>query len=195
LSFDWSAIAQFLADADAHPVVVIDATGIVRLCNRRMLRLRGVAGRDVIGRAWQPLFDRPARDAVGRALRQVRRGRSRRTGIALRSATGERVIGDLVLHPVGHAAVGILTAEPDGKPDDLRRMLDRRMTSLGDRHHLSVREREVLAHLVRGRTVEEIGAALGITPRTAKFHQANVLAKLGIASRVEITRLMLEPDR
>lgn len=67
------------------------------------------------------------------------------------------------------------------------------LSSLANRHALSEREREVLDHLVRGRTVEDIGSALGITPRTAKFHQANVLAKLGIDSRVELVKLLIDP--
>jgi DNA-binding CsgD family transcriptional regulator len=67
------------------------------------------------------------------------------------------------------------------------------LSSLANRHALSEREREVLDHLVRGRTVEDIGEALGITPRTAKFHQANVLAKLGIDSRVELVKLLIDP--
>lgn len=195
MTFNWSAIAQFLADADDQPVFVIDGTGVVRLCNRAMQRLLGRSCRDAVGHVWQRMFEPPARDGVGRALRRVRRGMSRRSKIPLRSAAGERLIADLVLHPVGQVAVGMLTLESKGGTDDLRRMLHERLNALGDRHVLSAREREVLEHLVRGRTGEQIGEALGITPRTAKFHQANVLDKLGIDSRVELTRLMLEPDR
>lgn len=195
MSFNWSAIAQFLADADEQPVFVIDGTGMVRLCNQALQRLLGKSRREVIGQAWQRLFEPPARDGVGRALRGVRRGTPRRSRLPIRGAAGDRVVADLVLHPVGNIAIGMLTVEAKGAPDDLRRMLHERLAVLGDRHVLSGREREVLEHLVRGRTVEEIGDALGITPRTAKFHQANVLAKLGISSRVELTRLMLEPDR
>jgi PAS domain S-box-containing protein len=195
LNLNWSAIAHFLADADDQPMFVVDSTGVVRLCNRALQRLLGKARREAVGQAWQRLFDAPGRDGVGRALRRVRRGMPQRGRIPLRRAGGDRVHANLVVHPVGNVAVGMLTVEAKGAPDDLRRLLHDRMRALADRHVLSEREREVLEHLVRGRSVDQIGEALGITPRTAKFHQANVLAKLGIDSRVELTRLMLEPDR
>jgi PAS domain S-box-containing protein len=195
LTFNWSAIAHFLADADDQPIFVIDGTGVVRLCNRALQSLLGKSRREAVGHAWQRLFEAPGREGVGRALKRVRRGQSQRSRIPIRAAAGDRVIADLVLHPVGNIAVGMLTLESKARSDDLRRMLQERLRSLADRHVLSVREREVLGHLVRGRSAEQIGSELGITPRTAKFHQANVLAKLGIDSRVELTRLMLEPDR
>lgn len=56
---------------------------------------------------------------------------------------------------------------------------------------LSPREREVLDLLLLGRTAEDVGIALNITHRTAKFHQANVLAKLGAASRHDLLRILL----
>jgi DNA-binding CsgD family transcriptional regulator len=192
LSLNWSAIAHFLADTDGKPLFVIDTAGIVRLCNRALLRLLGRSRRDTVGHAWQRLFDSPARGEIARALRLVRRGSSPRSALVLRRPAAEPVTADLVLHPVGTVAVGMLTVADDAGSGDLRRMLHDRLTVLSDRHDLSAREREVLGHLVRGRTAEEIGAILGITPRTAKFHQANILAKLGIASRVELTRLMLD---
>jgi DNA-binding CsgD family transcriptional regulator len=50
---------------------------------------------------------------------------------------------------------------------------------------LNPRELEVLAQLVRGRRNRQIAATLGISENTVKFHVANVLAKLGAASRGE----------
>ena len=50
---------------------------------------------------------------------------------------------------------------------------------------LSERERQVLTLLLRGRGVEDIATMLEIAPRTVKFHQANVLQKLGADSRLE----------
>jgi DNA-binding CsgD family transcriptional regulator len=50
---------------------------------------------------------------------------------------------------------------------------------------LNPREVEVLGQLVRGRRNRQIAATLGISENTVKFHVANVLAKLGAASRGE----------
>jgi len=192
---NWSSIAIFLADADEQPVFVIDGGGVVRLCNRALERLVGRPRREIVGHAWQRLVDTTGRDKVGRAVRMVRQGTPRRCEIALRSAEDEQLAADLVLHPVGEDAVGFVVHDGLRHKDDLGRLLRARVEALSDRHLLSGREREVLDHLIRGASIEDIGSALGITPRTAKFHQANVLAKLGIASRVELTRIIVEPDR
>jgi DNA-binding NarL/FixJ family response regulator len=54
---------------------------------------------------------------------------------------------------------------------------------------LTAREREVLALMARGLPNKQIAARLDISPHTAKFHVASVLAKLGAASRTEAVTL------
>lgn len=54
---------------------------------------------------------------------------------------------------------------------------------------LSAREREVMALLVTGMQNLEIGARLGISPRTVEIHKARVLAKLGARNVAELVRL------
>lgn len=50
---------------------------------------------------------------------------------------------------------------------------------------ITPREREVLGLLVRGLTNRQIAAELSITEKTAEGHVSNILAKLGVASRVQ----------
>jgi DNA-binding CsgD family transcriptional regulator len=64
-----------------------------------------------------------------------------------------------------------------------------RITALAESAGLSQREREVLQLLVLGRSAREMGQALGISERTIKFHQTNLLEKLGAESRLDIFRL------
>lgn len=54
-----------------------------------------------------------------------------------------------------------------------------------DRLGLSDRELEVLALIAEGRTNRQIADALFITEKTAGHHVSNILAKLGLGSRVE----------
>ncbi|MFF4382765.1 LuxR C-terminal-related transcriptional regulator [Kitasatospora sp. NPDC001547] len=54
---------------------------------------------------------------------------------------------------------------------------------------LHPREREVLDQLARGRRNRDIAAALHISESTVKFHVANILAKLDVASRGEAAAL------
>jgi DNA-binding NarL/FixJ family response regulator len=50
---------------------------------------------------------------------------------------------------------------------------------------LSSRELEVLRLIARGMENAEIARELGISPRTAKNHVSNILAKLGLPSRIQ----------
>jgi predicted ATPase/DNA-binding CsgD family transcriptional regulator len=53
-------------------------------------------------------------------------------------------------------------------------------------HGLTSREREVVALIAAGKSNREIGAELYISPATAARHVANILAKLGYASRSQV---------
>lgn len=55
----------------------------------------------------------------------------------------------------------------------------------GNGHGLTAREREVLGHLVAGRSYAEIAAALVISEKTVSVHVSNLLRKTGTSSRVE----------
>ena len=53
---------------------------------------------------------------------------------------------------------------------------------------LTPREREVVKLVAEAHTTEQIAALLQISPRTVERHRENVLAKLGMRDRVELTR-------
>lgn len=57
---------------------------------------------------------------------------------------------------------------------------------------LSPREKEVLSLIVQGYTNRQIGELLNISVRTVEGHRANLLAKLGLHSRVELVRYARE---
>ena len=73
----------------------------------------------------------------------------------------------------------------------LEAMLRTRRDQLAEDANLTEREVEVLDLLLLGRTLADIGTVLGISPRTAKFHQANLLEKLGADSRMDLLRLFV----
>lgn len=53
---------------------------------------------------------------------------------------------------------------------------------------LTPRERDVVKLVAEGHTTDEIADTLIISPRTVERHRENVLAKLGLRNRVELTR-------
>jgi PAS domain S-box-containing protein len=65
-----------------------------------------------------------------------------------------------------------------------------KIANLAENAGLSDRERDVLKYLLLGRSIADIASLLQITPRTVKFHQANVLEKLGADSRADLIRLV-----
>lgn len=72
----------------------------------------------------------------------------------------------------------------------LNDLIAARVEDVAERHSLSARERQVLRALISGQSGDDIAEEFGISPRTVKFHQANVLAKLGADSRVDLLRLV-----
>jgi FixJ family two-component response regulator len=60
---------------------------------------------------------------------------------------------------------------------------------------LTEREREVLEHAVKGLHAKEIGAALGISPRTVEVHKTRIMEKLGARNVAELVRLVLGTGR
>jgi DNA-binding NarL/FixJ family response regulator len=69
----------------------------------------------------------------------------------------------------------------------IRSHLERRRDEPGH-DPLSPREREVVKLIAEGHSGREIADVLGISPRTVERHRANLLGKLGLQDRVEVTR-------
>ncbi len=82
--------------------------------------------------------------------------------------------GEPFLYPKGVAALirEYLDREPDGGRDD----------------PLSPRESEVVKLVAEGFTSREIAVTLSISEKTVERHRANILDKLGLRDRVELTR-------
>jgi DNA-binding CsgD family transcriptional regulator len=92
-------------------------------------------------------------------------------------------------HPVDDDTLRVTVRCLDARllPD----LVDAKIGRVADASGLSERERQVLRLLLRGRGVEDIATMLEIAPRTVKFHQANVLQKLGADSRQDLLRVVL----
>lgn len=57
---------------------------------------------------------------------------------------------------------------------------------------LSIREREVIAGVVAGKSSKAIGAELGIATRTVEAHRARIMAKLQVQSTAGLVRLVVQ---
>jgi DNA-binding CsgD family transcriptional regulator len=167
-------------------VALTDGSGRVHHCNRA-LQAR--------------LASEPARAAVEAALAEVGRsvGRQRRARSKLWDPRGPapmtmRITTDAGEYVLSGTLTGIqgsrgrelvlVSVDPPGPrlpaPPELQRD-----------HRLSRREAEIAHAIVSGRTTPQIADALGISLHTARRHSERVFAKLGVHSRVELTRRLL----
>lgn len=91
--------------------------------------------------------------------------------------------GDALLSPAVTARV-VAQAVDAGRRDDAL------VAAVADR--LTDRERQVLAHVGRGLTNDEIGAALFMSPATARTHVGRILAKLRVRDRAGLVVVAYE---
>ena len=55
-------------------------------------------------------------------------------------------------------------------------------------HSLTAREREVMAHVVKGMLNKQVADALGTTEKTIKVHRGHVMQKMGMTSFADLVR-------
>jgi DNA-binding NarL/FixJ family response regulator len=79
-----------------------------------------------------------------------------------------------------------MRGEPFLSPPTIRTLM---RAHLHDRESpLTAREREVVKLIAEAHTSDQIADLLHISPRTVERHRENILAKLGMRDRVEVTR-------
>ena len=134
---------------------------------------------------WLALSVSDAAEDVIAVIRAGARGYVTKTisGPDLRDAVRRVAEGDVVFSPRlagfvldAFAAAGPVVAEPEELATDPGLDL------------LSAREREVMQLLARGYTYREIGGRLFISVKTVESHASNVLRKLQLSNRNELTR-------
>jgi DNA-binding NarL/FixJ family response regulator len=123
-------------------------------------------------------------------------------------AASRRVGPDVAVEAIGAGACGVIALD-DGPsiadalrralagelilPDDgLSALVDHLASGAGHGHvvgSLTTRERDILRTFAAGASTAEVAEAFGISPLTVQSHVKNILAKLGVHSRVEAVRL------
>ena len=79
--------------------------------------------------------------------------------------------------------------------DRARRQQDRDLSALRERFgSLSEREREAMAHVIKGRLNKQIAASLGITEATVKAHRGQVMRKMMASSLPELALMAAKLD-
>lgn len=155
--------------------------GAIRQADPRIRSLRGCVGR----RCYEVLFDRGLPCACCPIPRPIPSGSSAGMQVMFEAAS---------YHVVRYQTGGGRSATITHRRLDeelVRRLVGAHLQALADRANLSTRERSVYELLALGRSLDEIAMILGITQRTVRFHQSNLLAKIGADSRLDLLRLLL----
>lgn len=82
-----------------------------------------------------------------------------------------------------------LSFEKGTRREHYREVVRERVEEIVETFRLSPREREVFQLLLYGYMTDEIAGKLGVSQRTVKFHQTNLLDKLDADSRLDLFRL------
>lgn len=96
---------------------------------------------------------------------------------------------DFLVKPVeADVLVAVVRKALEHHTDERQRTLERE-TCAAKVRRLSVREREVLEHVIRGRLNKQIAADLDIAEQTVKQHRGRVMEKMGVRSVAELVRV------
>jgi NarL family two-component system response regulator LiaR len=114
---------------------------------------------------------------------------------AVRAGAIGYLLKNISAHDLAAAIRAAHAGQPALAPEALNAVM-RLATSPADRQEpveeLTAREHEILALMARGQTNTQIGAQLGISRATVKFHVSSILGKLGAASRTEAVALAIQ---
>jgi DNA-binding NarL/FixJ family response regulator len=112
---------------------------------------------------------------------------------ALRAGASGYVLKSAAGHDLIAACRAALRGEPFLYPPAVRAIIREHLDAAGagedsDAEVLIPRERQVVKLVAEAYTTEQIAGLLLISPRTVERHRENILAKLGMRDRVELTR-------
>jgi DNA-binding CsgD family transcriptional regulator len=188
---NWSSVSSLLADLVERPVIVLDDAGAVCVLNLAAERLLDRVRAETIGQDFALLVSVERRDDFRALHAAALDGAPRRGEIAVITGRGERIDVSLELtRTAEHAGIVCHVGVPVER-DTIAILIRARIAAIATSAGLSLREREVLDELLGGGSLDEIARALRISARTVRFHQANVLGKLGLISRLELFRLFV----
>jgi PAS domain S-box-containing protein len=163
-------------EAISVPSYVLDPTGVIRWLNPAAERLVG----NVRGRQFTSVVayqdSRRAREHFARKIAGTERVTD--SEVVLVGAAGDHVrveFSSVALTDDGHRVVGVF-----GQISDVEELEE-----LPALPSLTPRQSEVLRHLERGHSTQQIAQELHISPETARNHIRRLLRALGVRSRLE----------
>lgn len=198
--------------ADDHPVVREGVKALFERLPDLRVTAEAVDGRDAVAQATSPDVDLVVMDVAMpeltglQALREIRRRRADLPVVLLSVYDSEQYVVEAVAagaagyvlkrqadRDLVEACRAALGGQPFSYPPTLGAAVRRSLEQVAHGGSaapgpLSLRESEVVKLIAEGRDSREIADRLTISIKTVERHRANILAKLGMRDRVEVTR-------
>ena len=188
-------VAAEVREASDHAASIGDCMMDVSRVASRLGRIESLhfmdKGHDAqrhVGGAVRELLEFIGAPAAASAVDSVLQGRAAEASAAA-LPTSERAFRLVTARAIDDRTARVVVRCFDSRV--LSDLVDAKVSRVAETCGLSDRERQVLQLLLRGRGLADIATMLEIAPRTVKFHQANVLQKLGADSRFDLLRVVL----
>jgi DNA-binding NarL/FixJ family response regulator len=106
------------------------------------------------------------------------------SGFVVKHAAGKELVA-----AIHEALRGSTYVTPQLSSEVLHRLAEHGPTGAGP---LTTRQREVLSLLAVGRTMKEVAAVLGLSPRTVETHKYQIMETLGLKTTADLIRYALD---
>ena len=106
------------------------------------------------------------------------------SGFVVKHAAGKELVA-----AIHEALRGGMYVTPQLSSEVLHRLAEHGPAGAGP---LTTRQREVVSLLAAGRTMKEVAAALGLSPRTVETHKYQIMETLGLKTTAELIRYAIE---
>lgn len=111
---------------------------------------------------------------------------------ALKAGATSYLLKNVSAEDLAQAIRAARSGRPTLAPEAAEALIDATRQPPGPGSDLTVREKEVLTLLVKGRSNAEIASDLFLSMATVKYHLSNIFIKLGAKNRVEAVTIALE---
>lgn len=106
----------------------------------------------------------------------------------------KKAVGAELISAIRSIAKGESFLYPTVAKKVLEQIQGRDQEMMGHPKDLTQREREVLAHILRGETNRQIAHQLGLSVKTVEWHRSNLMEKIGAKSVADLVRYALQHD-
>ena len=106
------------------------------------------------------------------------------SGFVVKHAAGKELVA--AIHEVLRGGTYVT---PQLSSEVLHRLAEHGPAGVGP---LTTRQREVVSLLAAGRTMKEVAAALGLSPRTVETHKYQIMGTLGLKTTADLVRYALD---